>query len=268
MSTNQLNTRAMMAKLWAKKWILLGIWAVVAIAAYGATYLLKVQYDAETEFIPEYNMQEWKALQEVVWDMNIEGSVMPSGTVLSPSVYGGIISGKAYIDTLSAKTVTLTDGTEVDIRKYYTEVSKLTKEPSYYEDMEDFIQCDQTRRRSTVTITATASDPQVAAQIANHARLVLEDFIVRNLTATRQRNLQHYAKVCETDATNALARTLYEWARIDAEQHQPVFSVLREAVAPMTPVAPRRIAITLIALLVAVLSSVIWVWRKDIAEWM
>lgn len=264
MSENPIDARAMVAKVWNKKWQLLCTWLCVAVAAYGLTYLQTPKYEADTEFVPEYNLQEWRTLQQIVWDMNVESHIHPAGTVLSPKVYSAIMEGREYIDELGTRRITTGKGDTTTIADYYTEMTHAEDAARYYEAMQQLVICDITRRQSTVTITATAADAKVAAQVSTIARELLSEYVERNLTGVRRRNLAYYETLRDE---NELARTMYELAELDLKQHQPIFTILRESIEPYKPVSPRRIVTSLMALLIAMMASLIWVWRKDIPDW-
>lgn len=250
-------------ELWEAKWTFLVVWIIVAAVTFGATYLVTPKWKAQTEFVPEYNLQERRALQQVAWDLNIDAALNSSSTVLWPIVYPGIIADGEFLRQLGEKEVTNSKGEKTTIYQHY---SRGLKEPGrVYERMEKNISGKQIRKENSFLLTVLAEDPVVAAQVANLCREQLADFIEADKDQVRQNNLACYAELKDNNQT---ARMLYEMAEIDAQHHQPVFAVIRSASAPIKKDSPRRVVITALALVLATLLLMGWTWRKHIPEWL
>ena len=257
------NIKEMWAELWSAKWTFLIMWIVVAVVVYGATFLLTPKWKAQTEFVPEYNLQERRALQQVAWDLNIDAALNSSSTVLWPIVYPGIIQDDAFLRELGAKKVLTAQGDTVSVFDHY---SRGLKDPGrVYARMNKMISGKQIRKENSFLLSVSAEDPLVAAQVAELCRDQLAAYIERDKDMVRARNLACYADLKDTNET---ARMLYEMAEIDAKHHQPVFAIIRSASVPFRKDSPRRLVITCVALILATVCMMGWTWRKRIPEWL
>ena len=263
MNQSARNIQEMFAELWAAKWTFVIVWVAVAVVVYASTFLFAPKWKSQTEFVPEYNLQERRALQDVAWDLNIDAALNSSSTVLWPIVYPGIIADNAFLRELGAKPVLTAKGDTVSIYGHY---SRGLKQPGeVYARMAKRISGKQIRKENSFLLTVLAEDPLVAAQVAELCRDQLAAYIERDKDLVRQRNLACYAELKETNQT---ARMLYEMAEIDAKHHQPVFAIIRSADVPFKKDSPRRLVITFVALVFATLAVMCWAWRKRIPEWL
>lgn len=257
------NIKEMLAELWSAKWTFVIVWVVVAVVVYGCTFLLTPKWKSQTEFVPEYNLQERRALQQVAWDLNIDAALNSSSTVLWPIVYPGIIQDDAFLRELGAKKVLTQQGDTVTIFEHY---SRGLNDPGrVYARMNKMISGKQIRKENSFLLTVLAEDPLVSAQVAELCRDQLAAYIERDKDMVRARNLACYADLKDTNET---ARMLYEMAEIDAKHHQPVFAVIRSASVPFRKDSPRRLVITCVALILATLGVMCWAWRNRIPEWL
>lgn len=253
----------MLAELWAAKWEFVIVWVVVGVVTFGATYLIPRKWKAQTEFVPEYNLQERRALQQVAWDLGIDAVLNTSGTVIQPIHYAGIVEDREFLRELSGRPVIDSKGEEHPI---YDHFSRRLKSPELvYDRMSEMITAKQIRKENSCLITVEAEDPAVAAGVANICREQLAIYIERNQQQVRERNMRCYAELA---GTNITARTLYEMAEIDALNHQPVFAVIRNADIPLRTSSPRRLMITCVALVLATIVVMCKAWRKRIPEWL
>ena len=263
MNQSARNIQEMFAELWAAKWVFVVVWVVVAVATFGLTYLITPKWKSQTEFVPEYNLQERRALQDVAWDLNIDAALNSSSTVLWPIVYPGIIADGAFLKQLGEKEVVDSKGVRMTVFAHYSR--GLKDAGRVYGRMSKRITGKQIRKENSFLLTVLAEDPAVATQVATLCREQLAEFIERDKDQVRQRNLACYAALAESNQT---ARMLYEMAEIDAQHHQPVFAVIRNASEPFKKDSPRRLVITFVALVFATLAVMSWAWRKRIPEWL
>jgi len=263
MNQSARNIKDMFAELWSAKWVFLLVWIVVAVIVYASTFLITPKWKSQTEFVPEYNLQERRALQQVAWDLNIDAALNSSSTVLWPIVYPGIIQDNAFLRELGAKPVLNANGDTTTIFEHYD--CGLKDPGRVYARMEKMISGKQIRKENSFLLTVTAEDPLVAAQVAELCRDQLAAYIERDKDQVRQRNLACYADLKDSNQT---ARMLYEMAEIDAAHHQPVFAIIRSASVPFKKDSPRRLVITFVALVFATLGVMGWAWRKRIPEWL
>ncbi len=101
MEQNPIDVKALLLKLWAKKKVFLIVWVATAAVVYGLTYLFPVQWQAKTEFVVNYNTQEWRTTQEIAWNSNIETELAPSGSVYSMKIFPTIMESAAYLNNLA-----------------------------------------------------------------------------------------------------------------------------------------------------------------------
>ena len=268
MENSSRNIREMWAELWSAKWVFIVVWFIVGAGTFAATYLMPRKWKGQTEFVPEYNLQERRALQQVAWDLGIDAALNTSGTVIQPILYPGIIEDREFLRELSSRPVADSKGEIKPIYEHYSMGSfgRELKSPEHvYDNMGKKISGKQIRKENSCLISAVAKDPVVAAGVANICREQLAIYIERNQTQVRERNLKCYAELAESNTT---AKTLYEMAQIDAQNHQPVFAIIRNAEVPLRPESPRRLVITFVALVLATLGVMCWAWRKRIPEWL
>lgn len=268
MGNSSRNIQEMWAELWSAKWVFVLVWVIVGVGTFGATYLMPRKWKAQTEFVPEYNLQERRALQQVAWDLGIDAALNTSGTVIQPILYQGIIEDREFLRELSGRDVRDSQGEVKPIYDHYSVGSfgRELKSPEHvYDNMSKMISGKQIRKENSCLITAVAEDPVVAAGVANICREQLAMYIERNQRQVRERNLKCYAELADSNTT---ARTLYEMAQIDAQNHQPVFAIIRNADIPLRTESPRRLVITFVALVLATLATMCWAWRKRIPEWL
>lgn len=263
MEQNPIDVKALLLKLWAKKKVFLIVWVATAAVVYGLTYLFPVQWQAKTEFVVNYNTQEWRTTQEIAWNSNIETELAPSGSVYSMKLFPTIMESAAYLNRLKETPLTSADGrTVAQVLLRRDTVQKL---PEQLEILREKIVYKENKKTNAASISVTAYDPAQAVEIATLAREQLADIIAADRRANRLRNLQTYERCRETNAT---AQLLYDIARIELEREEPVFAIACEAEEPFRPESPRRVRITLVALLLMTLGLTIWYWRKDIPEWL
>lgn len=267
---NSIDVRALTGKLWAKKWGFVIAWVVTAVVTYAATFLMPIKWEASTEFTPEYNLMESKLFQEILYDYDTEVELPKTADVLLPVMYDGIMHDVVYMSVLAQQTVVDSEGKTMTIGEVYGKGSKGSSgskgsKNKVYERMSKNITCAQTRKRTTVTIRATAADAEIAQQIANIAREQLADYIATYRADVIARNVEHYGKLA---TVNKLAAKMYEMAQIEAERHQPIFAVIRQASVPSRPKSPRRLMLTGVMLILMTLGMTCWCWREDIVEWL
>lgn len=253
----------MFAELWAAKWVFLLVWIIVGAGTFSATFLMPRKWKGQTEFIPEYNLLERRALQQVAWDLGIDAALNTAGTVIQPIHYAGIVADREFLRELSSLPVVDRKGETKPIYDHYCR--KLKTPEQVFDRMGEMIGCKQIRKENSCLITAEAEDPVVAAGVANRCRELLAVHIERNQQLVRERNLRCYAELADQSLT---ARTLYEMAQIDAMNHQPVFAVIRSAEVPLKTESPRRLMLTAAALVLATLITMCWAWRKRIPDWL
>ena len=91
------NISAMFSELWRAKWAFVCTWIIVGAGTFAATYLWPCKWKAQTEFVPEYNLQERRALQQVAWDLGIDATLNTSATVIQPIHYAGMIEDREFL---------------------------------------------------------------------------------------------------------------------------------------------------------------------------
>lgn len=257
------NISAMFSELWRAKWAFVCTWIIVGAGTFAATYLWPCKWKAQTEFVPEYNLQERRALQQVAWDLGIDAALNTSATVIQPIHYAGMIEDREFLRELGERPVRDSKGEMKPIIEHYNK--RLKSPEQVWGRMSKMISGKLIRKENSCLITAIAEDPVVAAGVANICREQLAIHIAQNQQQVRERNLKCYAELAETNQT---ARTLYEMSEIDAQNHQPVFAVIRSANAPVRPESPRRLMITVVALMLTTLVVMCWAWRKRIPDWL
>lgn len=263
MEEKPIDVKALLLKLWAKKYVFLIVWIATAIVAYGLTFLLPVKWKAKTEFVENYNFQEWRNIQELAWNDHIENLLAPSGSVYNTQLFPTIVESAAYLNRLMETPLESANGhtiAEVLLRKY---IGLPHAEQLYL--LREKIVCKENKKTEAMSISVTAYDPAQAVEIATIAREQLADFIAADRRANSLRNLQSYERCRENNAT---ARLLYDVTRIELEREESVFAIVCEAEEPFRPASPRRLVITLAALLLMTLGLTCWYWRKDIPKWL
>lgn len=259
---NAIDVKALFAKLWDHRFAFMITWVVAAIVIGAATYLIPREYKSTTVIIPEYNLQETKEIRDIFYEMNLNMEISPRSDMIVPEYYSKIISDPHFLDTLSAQVVTDQSGKSCTIAQLYPK-AKTTEQ--LYEKMKMDIRCKYSRKDGSSAISAIAKDPCVAQQMAILTRDQLEQRIAAYRQDNTQRNINYYASLPES---NQLAQMLLQMEQIRLQQHQPVFITLVNADVPVHVVAPQRIKIVVISLIIITLLMIVWYWRKDILEWL
>lgn len=263
MEKNRIDVHAQLLKLWAKKRVFLAVWIVTAVVAYGLTYLLPVRWQAKTEFVEDYNIQEWQDIQVLIRNGVFETTGSPSGSIYGPKLFPTIVGSATFLEQLMEKPLQSANGQTV--REVMLRRDTLQSRAKQIEIVRKMVSCAKNMSTLSVAIKVTAYEPSHAEEIATLAREQLAEFIATNRRANRLRNLQSYELNREESPT---AQMLYEIARAKLDREEPVFAVIREAEVPFRPKSPRRLYITAIALLLMTLGLTIWYWRKDIPQWL
>lgn len=263
MEKNPIDVKALLLKLWAKKYVFLTAWVATAVVAFGLTFLLPVEWKVKTEFVVDYNVQEWKNIQAIAWNGRMETPIAPSGSVYSTLLFPTIVESAAYLDRLMETPLESAEGrTVAEVLLHQDTIETHAKQLNI---LRDKITCKEDKKTLAMGITVTAYDPAQAIEIATLAREQLADIIATDRRANRLRNLQSYEQNRESNPT---AQMLYDIARMELDREEPVFAVIREAEEPERPASPRRMVITFVALLLMTLGLTTWYWRKDIPEWL
>ena len=208
------NISAMFSELWRAKWAFVCTWIIVGAGTFAATYLWPCKWKAQTEFVPEYNLQERRALQQVAWDLGIDATLNTSATVIQPIHYAGMIEDREFLRELGERPVRDSKGEVKPIIEHYNK--RLKSPEQVWGHMSKMISGKLIRKENSCLITAIAEDPVVAAGVANICREQLAIHIAQNQQQVRERNLECYAELAETNQT---ARTLYEMSEIDAQNY-------------------------------------------------
>lgn len=264
MENSSINLAALIGKLWAHKFAFLLAWILTAVISYAATFLMTPKWESTTEFVPEYNLREMKYFQDLVEDYELDTKVGPQGDAIHPTIYAALIDGSNYMWELGQMKVTDINGTERSVFEFYQHKSDKRLNDAY-DRMHDDITCKRTRRNEAVKISARATDPLVAQQIATLARELLADYIQRYRDERNERNLAHYRSLA---GSNPMSQALAQIAEVEASQHQPVFVVLQQAAKPERSVYPHRLRISAFMVFLVTLLLTCWYWRRDIPEWL
>lgn len=259
---NAIDVKALFAELWKHRVAFLVTWVVAVVVIGAATYLIPRKYKSTTVFVPEYNLQETKEMRDIFYEINVTLEVSPAGDMIAPEYYPKVIDDVHFLRTLAMQEVTDQSGNTCTIADLYP---KVKCEDQLFDKMKKNITCKYSRKDGTSTIIAVAKDPQIAQQIAVLTRNQLEQLIADYRQDKAQRNVDYYASM---PATNQVAQQLLQMEQVRLEQHQPVFVVLTDAAVSLRAVAPQRIKIVILSLIVITLLMMVWYWRKDIPEWL
>lgn len=263
MEQNSIDVKALLLKLWANKYIFLIVWVATAIVTYGITFLVPTKWEAKTEFVENFNFQEWKNLQTIAWNRNMQTSVAPSGSVYNQELYPTMVESAAYLNRLMATPLKSAEGRTV--QQVLLRRDTVAPHPEQLVKMRDMIVCKENNKTDAMYIKVTAFNAAQAAEIATVARMQLADLIAADRREKQLSNLHTY-EACRED--NLTAQMLYDITRMDMERQEPVFAVVSEAEEAARPVSPRRVRITLLVLVLVTLCMTGWYWRKDIPEWL
>lgn len=259
---NTINVKALLTELWSHRITFLIMWVLTTLVVGAATYLIPRKYKSVTSFVPEYNLQETKEIRDIFYDLNFDIKISLFSDMIVPEYYAKVVGDMQFLMALAADTVTNRDGVSCTITELYP---KVKNNEELYNQLSGDIQCKYSRKDGSSTISAIAKDPCVAQQMATLTRQHLENHIADYRRQLTQRNVNYYASL---PATNQMAQQLLQMEQIRLQQHQPVFVVLSHANASLRAVAPQRVKIVLIALILVTLLTMGWCWRKDIPDWL
>lgn len=261
-NSNPINVKSLLGKLRAHRWAFIIAWVVTVVATGALTYLLPRKWKATTEFVPEYNLQEAKDLQDIMRDNEIDMDIARLGDAFTQRLYVDMVGDYRFMQTLSQAEVTDSKGEKHIIKDLYPDA----KAPNtLYKLMAEDIQCKESRKTGGMMLSVVAEDPQIAQEIAIIAREQLAEQIRVYRQEKAQRDVELYSQRAEE---SEIAANLMQVAKLRTEQHQPVFVIIQEAALPDRPISPRRMLIVVIMLLVVTLGMTGWYWRKDIPEWL
>lgn len=263
MEQKGIDVKALLLKLWAKKYVFLVVWFVTAIVAYGLTYLMPERWWARTEFVVDYNVQEWKNIQAIAWNGRMETPIAPSGSVYSPQFFPSIVESSTFLDELMATPLESANGRTIG--QVLLRRDTVAPHSKQLQKIRELVKCGENRVTSAMGITVIAYDAAQAVEIATVARQQLAAFIAADRRQNRLRNLETYER-CRED--NPTAQILYDMARMELQREEPVLAVVREAEEPFRPESPRRVRITALALILMTFCLMLWYWRKDIPQWL
>lgn len=257
-----IDVKALLGKLWAHKLVFILAWVGTAIVVGAGSFLLPRKWQSSVKMVPEYNLQESLALQELFQEMGTELRIGESGDAFAPASYGDVISDADFLHTLAAQTVTDQSGVAHTVASCYP---KAKNESHLYELLREDITCKVSRKTGTITLSAIANDPAVAQQMV----MMIYDQLAARIAAYRhekaQRNVDYYAQLADNGPVSA---AMYEMAQIRLESHQPEFIIVQHAEVPICKIAPKRATMVIIGLLLVTLCLVGFYWRKDIVEWL
>lgn len=257
-----IDVKALLGKLWAHKLVFILVWVGTAVAVGACSFLLPRKWQSSMKMVPEYNLQESLALQELFQEMGTELRIGESGDAFAPASYADVISDADFLRTFAAQTVTDQSGVARTIAACYP---KAKNESHLYELMREDITCKVSRKTGTITLSVIAKDPAVAQQMVT----MLYDQLSGHVAAYRHekalRNVNYYAQLADNGPVSA---AMYEMAQIRQEAHQPEFIIVQHAEVPICKIAPKRVTMVIVGLLLVTLCLVGFYWRKDIVEWL
>lgn len=263
MEQNSIDVKALLLKLWAKKYVFLTTWVVTAVATFGLTFLLTVRWEASTEFVEQHNLQEWRNLQSIAWNSSIDAELAPSASVLQHNLFPSIVNSASFLDELMAQPLVSAQGQT--IRAVMLQKDTLKRHVEQLDIVRNYVSCKVQRRTGIVTLSVTTTTAESAVEATTIARELLANRVNQDLLQARERNLTSYEQNKDNNATAAL---LYDITRLELSREEPIFAVLSEAEEPLRPTSPRRLMLTALALVLVTMGMTCWYWRKDIPQWL
>lgn len=263
MEENPIDVKALLLKLWAKKMYFFAAWVVIAIGTYGATFLMTVRWEASTEFVEQYNLQEWRNLQSIAWNSGIDAELAPSTSVLQHNLFPSIVNSASFLNELMAQPLASAQGQT--IRAVMLQKDTLRRPVEQLDIARHFVTCKVQRRTGIVTLSVTTTTAESAVEATTIARELLANRVTQDLREARERNLSSYE---QNKGNNATAALLYDITQLELSREEPVFAILSEAEEPLRPTSPHRLLLTLLALVLVTTGMTCWYWRKDIPEWL
>lgn len=225
-----LDLRQWMRLVWRRKWLLLAIVVLVPVGVYVLSSLLPKTYEAQTT-------------------INVQA------TAVSSTLFAGDVSASSDIGEVQTLIETPVVGRRA--------ANLLRRSPAEGRELLDKISVERTNpeegEASFLTITARASDPQTAANIANaFARAVGQTRTanaVRDIDRTIERLIEEGASEVGGEASrDALAEQLQQLRGLRAGQ-EGTTPVVEAAVPASEPASPRPLRNSAIALALALLAA-------------
>jgi len=259
---DHIDVKNAIKQLWMRRKTFIWVWAITIVAVGAGTYLIPKKWKSSMKIVPEYNLQEAYALQQLFEEMKTGMHLSPMGDAIAPILYADVIADGDFLQELSSKTVVDQKGRTYPIAYLYEEAK--TKE-EMHSQMRTNISCKMARKDESVTLSVVAHDPVVAKQMVELVSQQLSERISTYRHEKAQRNLDHYAQLAKN---GEVAATMYEVAKVQLEEHQPPFVVVQQAEVPYKKESPKRVPIVMVSWLLVTLGLVIWYWRKDLQDWL